>query len=961
MRILKASPNTPSFEENAYSMLKKAVSEDRVEWQLLPSEQPSADDTHIFTYAGFIKLTKMHSLVSGQVHSIIIKVSVSIPMQEHGSIKIEVLLNRKRSMSIADHTKINTLAFMPKVKNIERTLANILSSEFGITKFPRLSEKEINLNFPDKIRLTRAKSKYYPATELIISVVPVPLQGYSIVFVVNNLETGETGTDMKIADNVDPADVWDHLNDVIEKRGKANGYVDESSMAYIPEGANPGNFDFVVNVQKGTGLPTETPTEVDVDDEPIGSGIKFRSFANSGRGWYKVSQDYEGYFSGDIPDSAANMWGTSAVDASQIKSMFGKADEAIKLVNQFDSSLLSPVSFIFNFGKTGAYGVYLSELDRAIKTKALRKQLESRGYKIEVNDRGLLTAYPTREDKRSEEIQQDIDNLYGEIQSKGSTAFGINMNAILNSSKEDASAMNSPDPNVWEWIAILHLGETITHEAIHAKGATDEGTAYAGGSKFVQFALPLVNREYQASLKSQNKEDMFTPIVTSTATRHAQKHSWYRKAQSYMAMPQSIMNMPFGSDLSGRFPTGVQTNAGMAMWGMISQQNANIPIENKLSRQYMSPLSPDINLNKDSIEDQLRKSTRYVKRIGPKVSMEEALSEGHDPNRGYLTLEQLLDENRIKPLIVPLKKNASMVRTATLFGWMNNLQISDGSTIPGLGDRVMAWDDRDEDFAEEESWIRKQPRYNPEYDIKGFYYRWIEPRFQPQLFNDMTRDYSGTHPAKRFASIDDGVDKILSVFSTAKQKIISGEISGTRFIMTKDILPLVEKVFDSCGCQISIFYTQTDGEEDIYSVWVYASSVSEEDIEKIERHFQKKDVGQEKEIMGMAEKVVGIGSQKQNVIGSVLKAIERICCEYGIGQMSFDKELQILDNGTIVVNFNNLGKDMFLKIGSLLAESLGSRNPHMEPERIVFVYKGYQISMTNNKESSDGLVQERPV
>ena len=953
MRIFKvSSEETPSFESNAYKTMRKIIGEERLEWKLSSSGLANAADpsSYFFVYAGFIKQTKTHP-IGAKIHNVLLHVTISPSPPAQLILKFEVLLNQKMSLSSADHIKIKSMSLSASANDLKTRLADILSSEFGITDPPPIPGKEETAEeYSPRTRLTRTNTRYNQAAELIINVEPRRFKNtYAIYFVVNNLETGEQGEPMKVSDTATRGEIAGIVRELINTRCKANGYVDESSIEYIPEGANPSNFDFVLNNWKKNDAPSDTPTGT----QPATKSLK-NLFASG------FTPDYEGYFSGDIPDSAASMIGTPSVDASQIKSMFGKADEAIKLVNQFDSSLLSPVSFIFNFGKSGAYGVYLSTLDRAIKTKALQKQLESRGYKIDVNERGLLTAYPTKEEKPSEEIQRDIDTLYKEIESKGSTAFGINMNAILNSSKADASAMNSTDPNVWEWIAILHLGSTITHEAIHAKGAMDEGPAEAGAGQFLNFALPIVNHEYEQSLKAQKKEDVFRPLMISTTTRHASKSSWYRKAQSYMPMPQSVMDMPYGSDLSGRFPTGVQTDAGMAMWNLISQQNSTAPIETKLGRQYMFPIYPDINPNKDSIEEQLRKSTKNYKKLDPKASMEELLSEGHDANRGYQTMEQLLDENRVKPLMVTLKKSASLIRTATLFGWMNNLQISDGSTIPGMGDRVMAWEDRDEDFAEEESWIRKQPRYNPSYDIKGFYYRWIEPRFKPQLFDDMTRDYSGTSPAKRFAHNDDGdndIGKMLSVFTAAKQKIMSGEISGTRFIMTEDVLHMVEKVFGSCECHISIFYyTQADTKEDIYSVWVYSNKVSEEDIEKIERHFQKKDDGQEQDVLGLVEKITGIDSQKQKVIDSILGHVDEICRDYEIGA-SFDKNLHVLDNGTIVLNFKNIGKDAFLKIGSLLAESLGFKDPYMESDRVTFVYKGYQVSMVNkNKEMGNELV-----
>lgn len=961
MRIVKISTETPSPADNLYSLLQKAIREDRVEWQMVPSGA-SSDAYASFTYRGFIKQTQQHS-VNTKIHSFILQIDIynqtmglAVVPDGQMSMQAKVLLNQKRSLSIADHTKIWSFGVAVEAGDVKKTLATLLSSEFKIAKPPLLPGEEPDLGYPARTRLTRTKSRYHPATELVIFVEPIRLKRvFAIFFVVNNLETGERGEETKVSDTVPRNQIAEKVRQLIDEWCKSNGYVEKSEPEYIPEGSNLTNFDFVVNRPKRADVPNEPSTQPPPEE---GRHTYKKLFAGK-ESWYKVSEGYDfgGYFSGDVPDSAANMWGTSAVDASQIKSLFGKADEAIKLVNQFDSSLLSPVSFIFNFGKSGAYGVYLSELDRAIKTKALQKQLESRGYKIEVNEQGLLTAYPTREEKNPEDIQRDIDAIYSQIQSKGSTAFGINMGAILDSSKQDAAQMNSPDPNVWEWIAILHLGSTITHEAIHAKGATDEGPAEAGGSRFLEFALPIVNREYEGSLKAQKKEDMFRPLTISTTTRHAQKIGWYRRAQSFMSMPKSVLDIPYGSDLSGRHPVGVQTDAGMAMWSMISQQNSTAPIENKLGRQYVFPLYPDINPNKDSIEEQLRKSTKHVKRIDPKSSMEEVLSEGHDPNRGYQSLEQLLDEIRVKPLIVPLKKSASLVKIATLFGWMNNLEISDGSTIPGLGDRVMAWDDRDEDFAEEESWIRKQPRYNPTYDIKGFYYRWIEPRFQPQLFDDMTRDYPGTHPAKRFASNGDDVSRIMEVFEAAKHKIKSGEISGTRFIMTEDVLPIVEKVFASCDCSISIFYyAKSEGDEDIYAVWVFTPTIGEGDIERIEKHFQNKNADNEQDVLGLIEQITGIDAQKQSVIDSILKQIEEIGRDYGVSRMSFGKNLHVLDNGTIVLNFSNMGQDLFLKIGSLLSEALGSKDVYMEADRVILVYKGYQVSMVNNKESQDELV-----
>jgi hypothetical protein len=52
----------------------------------------------------------------------------------------------------------------------------------------------------------------------------------------------------------------------------------------------------------------------------------------------KIAQDFQGYYTGNVPESAAGYLGSSAVDSSQINSIFGNASEAVNLVNRFDSS-----------------------------------------------------------------------------------------------------------------------------------------------------------------------------------------------------------------------------------------------------------------------------------------------------------------------------------------------------------------------------------------------------------------------------------------------------------------------------------------------------------------------------------------------------------------------------------------------------------------------------------------------
>ena len=339
------------------------------------------------------------------------------------------------------------------------------------------------------------------------------------------------------------------------------------------------------------------------------------------------------------------------------------------------------IAYIFYFSKGGAYCLYLDSLDREIKKQELKQALEQSGYQV-VDEDGTLKAYPSKEQKSQEEISRDIDVFYKQIESHGGTAFGINMNAILNLAKQSASSSSSPDPNLWQWIAILHVGSTIAHEATHAKGHQDESVPQQVESSFEQWALPKINQEYQNYWNSNPElsEYEFSPIELTGQKVHALRKGWHKEAQSFFQQMQfqNLNNAPKGSDIRNKFP---KTQGGRADWGMISQMHQDWAIESKLGRGFMSPLPEGVSQEHDSMEEQLRK---YRQEMTPyhnlNATTEELLYDQHDDGSSYKSLETLLEEERPSPLMLPLekvKKSASLNKTATLFGWMNNLEISD--------------------------------------------------------------------------------------------------------------------------------------------------------------------------------------------------------------------------------------------------------------------------------------------
>jgi len=953
---------------------------ERIKWKLvhLDGEYSVTVSKYIYLYYGYI-------LLGGYIGTPkpSFKISIVILEKDNAYTGIDIKLLDSKNTPIYNNLyqiDVSDPQYVFKYKSIISSKFNLNEFEWPneIKEFEIKKGKENNL-VNKKIRLTKEKRpyKFTDASSLEFVLRPTAKaaesypysMGHEILMQNTDIETGQIfeklilANESKNGGELKKEEALGRLKEYVE-RAKLNGYVEDGEIGYIPEWASKDNWDFINNtsMQKDESQKV-SPVEIDLikdttryehkdlDHAPKINEKELEDLIGRFRGKYKISQDYHGFYTGDVPDYAVGFLGTSSVEASRVEAMFGRAHEAISLVNRFDSSLLTNISFIFNFAKSGAYGVYLSALDRAIKTKALKNKLEQNGYEIKITNSGL-TAFPKENsNKTQDQVQKDIDSIYQDLESKGGTAIGINIGSIISAAKMDANESQSKDPDMWQWIAVLHLGGTIVHEAIHAKGNRDESPCEQREGQFIQWALPIINEEYKRSMESQGKVEEFSPLTITNKIRHAKTKSWYKTAQLSYYLPKHFLNAPIGSDISGRFPIDVQSEFGMSQWSMMAQMGKDLPIETRLGRMYMSPLPKGLSQEHDIIEEQLRKSTADIPKIDPRASMNELLSSGYDKNRGYSTLEGLLDEKRPKPLMVTLKKNASsLFKSATLFGWMNNLSISDGNTIPGLGDRVMLWEDRDEDFAWSDKDIRKQPRYNPEYDIKGFYYRWIEPRFKPQLFDDMTQDLSGTHPAKRFADDRGEINRILSILSEAKSKILKGNISCTRFIITEDMIPIIEKLFVGNEFNINVFvFGKTNDGNDILSVWISNKSIDVGKISRMENYFQRKVDFTEK-IEEMIDSVTCVSKQNKISIDNIINSAKEICNAYKIENIyiSGNYPLDIIFRNKYINSISFFGgfADQIIKVGSLMAEKLGIDSVYIESKKyeLSFVYNGILVT-----------------
>lgn len=673
-------------------------------------------------------------------------------------------------------------------------------------------------------------------------------------------------------------------------------------------------------------------------------------------------QDFEGYFQGQVPDYAAGLIGTPSVDASQVQSAFGNTNAALKMVNAFSADTLTNIAFVFNFSKGGAYGVYVPALDRAIKAQELRHRLEGKGYKI-ADEQGLMVAYPKKEEKQPEEIDAEIKQEWNSLANQGGTSIGVNVasimnaadqnsNEIVNKLKSSAQGVEVPPQVITilkNALATYHLAATIVHEADHSRGG-DEGSAQAVEGTFRSFAQNQLNEQYKRELDAAGLSDFYAPLELGSQTLNAKSNSWYKVAQFAGG------GKPTGSDIQGRHGNRPNPGEGMADWSMLFQRQFVAPIENKLSREFMSPLAQDISIEHDILEQQLRKQFRKDEKPDARLITEELLSGFHNDAASYTVMEGLLDIDRPHPLMIPIKnkKHAGIKKMATLFGWMNNLDLDDGPTIPGLSDRVMAWEDRDEDFANDDNWIANQSRYNPEYDLKGFYYRWIEPRFKPQLWDNATNeDIGNVHPARRFGGkVDAETTRIINILLAIKKGIGEKLTRATRLIVTNDVAPMIEKFFSgNDGIETKKYLIgHEQGGQEIISVWIYAHGVSEKEIHHAEHYLQHKTM--DAEVKEVAEELFGTKSRKDMAMAKIIETAKNMAIEYElpypiylVGSYAREKAFGFTNPDIGELSFICSSLTFNFKFGQMLAHKLGVTNGKIvKPLTYVFTYHGLLVT-----------------
>lgn len=618
----------------------------------------------------------------------------------------------------------------------------------------------------------------------------------------------------------------------------------------VPDWATSENWDFDLGVSMEASMKVRDayskvveeyssdniPLPYEDDDfsqifEASTSGFEKKAQANA-----SVSQ----YYQGPIPDSSQldQYVGTPNVEASQIRGIFGGVDEAISLVNQFDSSLLTDVAFIYNFSGGGAYGVYMSALDEQIKNSKLKSMLRMDGYQIQDMPNGAF--YATHKDKDEQAIDSEIKAYRQQIDQRGASTFGIDMNKVVGAAKSDANEAGIIDQADQRLLGVLHLGATMVHEAVHSKGSHSEGPSEQSESRFMAWAMPIINEQRRKAYESQNRTQEYTPLVVDQSRRRmASSSNWLERAASDGIIKEAQYGAQFLQN-----QTFVK-HFGPAPWSSAYWSYGVGPIESMLDRARPQPSkTPHL-----SFEGHLRQQNKdkWMSSVDTGSIAEELLESGRDSLVAYKSTETLMEDGREKPLMLPVptmrRKANSYDSGKEAFGYMSNLDLP-------MEDRVQKFDENDEETTWfDQKFVRNQTRYRPEYGNPmskedGIYSWFVDPSLAVTKWEDAMNERPSlrTSPWQRAAACgddgsdgsdgSDGVRMLSMIFESAIRGITRGKIRGTRFVCQESFVPLIRKFFEN-DLDVRV---ETFSENGSARVWVVSDSIPRKAIELAEAY-----------------------------------------------------------------------------------------------------------------------------
>lgn len=242
--------------------------------------------------------------------------------------------------------------------------------------------------------------------------------------------------------------------------------------------------EFLIELQKDFSNDPEELLEIykNIRDESV------VTYAEEVLGIKKTAQqEYEEESSttdyGAVPEADIGNIGTGEVDKTDIDAVFGAdiSDKALALVQKHFGHLLTDIAKITVTENSDVYGVFETELTRKLLNNLVQSGMIEQEKAEEFINQGKGIAFRVNPSKiaaeqqallqESEEQRQLLQKYYPDI---------------------DVEQMKQLDE---EQIMVLALAETIVHEATHAAGAHDEGSAIAAERDFLAKAINDFNSE----------------------------------------------------------------------------------------------------------------------------------------------------------------------------------------------------------------------------------------------------------------------------------------------------------------------------------------------------------------------------------------------------------------------------------------------------------------------------------
>lgn len=595
-----------------------------------------------------------------------------------------------------------------------------------------------------------------------------------------------------------------------------------------------------------------------------------------------------------IPYIEQNIGSPSKVNIQEIASVLSQAGAALDMVrdSSFGSNLTN-IAYVYNSSESGAFGVFDPKIDRSIKVKIVEDKLKQMGYDVKYENENL---YAFSDNKSPEQVRNEMDKMYKDLDLKGGLVIGINASKILEISRKNFKELSEKmskdgdfaplDKSDFDILVALHLGSTIVHESVHALGAKDEAAPIQAQKKWTNEKLAQLNSERKS--KGKIPFEMGGEIYNASS------------------------KMPIKTSQIIPFLDAVLPEALLRSFNEFNEEyfhvnkNPNDSMETILSKNYHTSEYSDI-------------------------SMSDGLSKDYtDEEVKRQSLQEMLENNRPRPIIRPVK-------TAGISSNLGGPNIGGpfyavDENIPRVMDGRDIVDRIDYKDGEDPYWHK---RYKPEHtsyttDRYGrltykydTYFTMVDfCNNNPMTWSSLYNEDNVTGPWRKVAAIvDESTDERKNLILQSMRKIgfykfqvKSGKRPAVRMYCASYMSDAIEK-----ACSDMKIYKFNHDEHD--AIWIVAPHVKESKIIFMEKAIVEGD-------SESVDKFMNTSSRILDKISFILSEAKEICKEHGITDiyavgglprtMVGSKDFREVND----IDFTSSHPTECLKLGGLLGEEL---------------------------------------